>query len=81
MRDLISLAGAEVAEHARREWLLRDWNLGQSQAMELTKYSLAREGAAASEMGIYNDIAVPPIECAAEDDLVLDSTCALKCDV
>ena len=55
LRELISAAGADVAEKARRERLLRhlesaDADIGHP--LELAKYSLERSGVSAAEMKI-----------------------------
>jgi hypothetical protein len=53
LRDLISTAGADVREKARRERLLRHLeSADQAHPLELAKYSLERTGASASEMDI-----------------------------
>ena len=53
LRDLISAAGAEVAEKARRERLLRHLeSADKAHPLELAKYSLERAGASSSEMDI-----------------------------
>jgi hypothetical protein len=53
LRDLISLAGADVAEKARRERLLRHLeSADKAHPLELAKYSLERAGASASEKEI-----------------------------
>jgi hypothetical protein len=50
LRDLISAAGAEVAEKARRERLLRHLeSADQAHPLELAKYSLERAGASSSD--------------------------------
>jgi len=53
LRDLISAAGADVAEKARREGLLRHLeSADKAHPLELAKYSLERSGASSSEMDI-----------------------------
>src|SRR5258705_6705088 len=53
LRELISTAGADVAEKARRERLLRHLDSAdQAHPLELAKYSLERPGASSSEMEI-----------------------------
>jgi hypothetical protein len=53
LRDLISAAGADVAEKARRERLLRHLeSADKAHPLELAKYSLERAGASSSEMDI-----------------------------
>ena len=53
LRDLISAAGADVAEKARRERLLRHLeSADKGDPLELAKYSLERAGASSSEMEI-----------------------------
>jgi hypothetical protein len=50
LRDLISAAGAEVAEKARREGLLRHLeSADKAHPLELAKYSLERAGASSSD--------------------------------
>ena len=52
LRDLISAAGADMAEKARRERLLRHLeSADKAHPLELAKYSLERAGASSSEMG------------------------------
>ena len=53
LRDLISAAGADVAEKARRERLLRHLeSADKAHPLELAKYSLERAGASSSEMDV-----------------------------
>ena len=53
LRDLISAAGADVSEKARRERLLHHLeSADKAHPLELAKYSLERAGASASEMDI-----------------------------
>jgi hypothetical protein len=53
LRDLVSAAGADVAEKARRERLLRHLeSADKAHPLELAKYSLERAGASSSEMDI-----------------------------
>jgi hypothetical protein len=53
LRDLISAAGAEVAEKARRERLLRHLEFAdEAHPVELAEYSLERAGAFPSEMDL-----------------------------
>ena len=53
LRDLISAAGADVTEKARRERLLRHLeSADKAHPLELAKYSLERAGASSSEMDI-----------------------------
>jgi hypothetical protein len=53
LRDLISLAGGDVAEKARREGLLRHLeSADKAHPLELAKYSVERAGAPSSEMDI-----------------------------
>ena len=53
LRDLISAAGAEVTEKARRERLLHHLNCAdKAHPVELAKYSLEVSGASASEVDI-----------------------------
>jgi hypothetical protein len=53
LRDLISAAGTEVAEKARRERLLRHpESADKAQRLKLAKYCLDRGGASPSEMEI-----------------------------
>jgi len=51
LRDLFSAAGADVAEKARRERLLRHLeSADKAHPLESAKYSLERAGASAAEM-------------------------------
>ena len=53
LRELISAAGADATEKARRERLLRHLESADNATpLELAKYSLERAGASASEMAI-----------------------------
>jgi hypothetical protein len=53
LRDLISAAGTEMAEKARRERLLRHLeSTDKGDPLELAKYSLERVGASTAEMDI-----------------------------
>jgi hypothetical protein len=53
LRALISAAGADAAEKARRERLLRHLeSADKAHPLELSKYSLERFGASSSEMDI-----------------------------
>ena len=57
LRDLISVAGTELTERARRERLLRHLeSADKAHPLELAKYSLERAGASSSEMEISNEI-------------------------
>jgi hypothetical protein len=53
LRDLISAAGADLGEKARRERLLRHMeSADQAHPLELAKYSLERAGVSSSELDI-----------------------------
>jgi len=53
LRDLISAAGADAAEKARRERLLRHLEAAdKGDPLELAKYSLEGAGVSSSEMDI-----------------------------
>ena len=58
LRDLTSAVGADVAEKARRERLLRHLeSADKAHPLELAKYSLERARASSSEIDIRQDIA------------------------